>query len=44
MNPQTPLGENVWADAFVGSAAFSKELQQDYAEMRGVLVDLGLAK
>ena len=38
------LQKNVWADAFMGSAAFSKELEQDYAEMKGVLVDLGLAK
>jgi putative tricarboxylic transport membrane protein len=38
------LQKNVWADAFIGSAAFSKELEQDYAEMRGVLQDLGLAK
>jgi putative tricarboxylic transport membrane protein len=38
------LKKNVWADAFVGSAAFGKELEQDYTEMKGVLVDLGLAK
>jgi len=38
------LQKNFWADAFVGSAAFTKELGQDYAEMKGVLVDLGLSK
>jgi putative tricarboxylic transport membrane protein len=38
------LQKNVWADAFLGSQAFTKDLEQDYKEMRGVLVDLGLAK
>lgn len=38
------LQKNVWADAFVGSQAFTQELEQDYAEMRAVLSDLGLAK
>ena len=38
------LQKNVWADAFLGSEAFRKDLDQDYKEMRGVLVDLGLAK
>src|SRR5688572_2766058 len=38
------LQKNVWADAFMGSEAFRKDLEQDYAEMKGVLVDLGLAK
>ena len=38
------LRKNVWADAFTPSAAFTRELDQDYAEMKGVLVDLGLAK
>jgi putative tricarboxylic transport membrane protein len=38
------LQKNMWADAFVGSEAFRKELDQDYKEMRSVLSDLGLAK
>ena len=41
---KSDLQKNVWADAFVGSEAFRKDLDQDYAEMKGVLVDLGLAK
>ena len=36
--------KNVWADAFLAGEAFRKELDQDYAEMRSVLSDLGLAK
>jgi putative tricarboxylic transport membrane protein len=38
------LQKNVWADAFLGSEAFRKELDQDYAEMKAVLSDIGLAK
>jgi putative tricarboxylic transport membrane protein len=38
------LQKNVWADAFVTGAAFRKELDQDYAEMKSVLQDIGLAK
>ena len=38
------LLRNMWADAFVAGAAFRKELDQDYAEMKGVLSDIGLAK
>ena len=41
---KSDLEKNVWADAFVAGQAFSKELDQDYAEMRSVLSDLGLAK
>jgi putative tricarboxylic transport membrane protein len=41
---KSDLEKNVWADAFVAGQAFSKELDQDYAEMRSVLCDLGLAK
>ena len=41
---KSDLEKNVWADAFVAGQAFSKELDQDYAEMRSVLNDLGLAK
>jgi putative tricarboxylic transport membrane protein len=38
------LLKNLWADAFVAGAAFRKELDHDYAEMKGVLSDIGLAK
>jgi putative tricarboxylic transport membrane protein len=38
------LEKNVWSDVFTGSAQFAKDLEQDYAAMRAVLVDLGLAK
>ena len=38
------LQKNVWADAFIGSAGFQKELEQDYGEMKAVLGDIGLAK
>ena len=38
------LQKNVWADAFVTGAAFRKELDQDYAEMKSVLQDIGIAK
>lgn len=41
---KSDLEKNVWADAFVAGEAFRKELDQDYAEMRSVLSDLGLAK
>jgi len=41
---KSDLEKNVWADAFVAGQAFSKELDQDYSEMRSVLSDLGLAK
>ena len=38
------LQKNVWADAFISGDAFRKELDQDYAEMKSVLSDIGLAK
>ncbi len=38
------LQKNVWADAFIAGEAFRKELDQDYAEMKAVLSDIGLAK
>jgi len=38
------LAKNYWSDDFVTSAQFAKDLDQDYAEMKAVLVDLGLAK
>lgn len=38
------LERNFWSNDFVTSAQFRKDLDQDYAEMKAVLVDLGLAK
>ncbi len=38
------LEKNIWSNVFTGSAQFTKDLEQDYASMRAVLVDLGLAK
>jgi putative tricarboxylic transport membrane protein len=38
------LEKNFWANVFVSGEQFSKELEQDYASMRAILVDLGLAK
>jgi putative tricarboxylic transport membrane protein len=38
------LEKNYWADDFVAGAAFRKELDKDYAAMKAVLVDIGLAK
>jgi putative tricarboxylic transport membrane protein len=38
------LEKNYWADDFVTSAQFAKDLKKDYEEMKAVLVDLGLAK
>ena len=38
------LDKNLWANVFLGSAQFAKELDKDYTEMKGVLVDIGLAK
>jgi putative tricarboxylic transport membrane protein len=38
------IEKNYWADDFVTGAPFRKELEKDYAEMRAVLVDIGLAK
>jgi len=38
------LERNFWSDDFVTSAQFRKDLEKDYAEMKAVLVDLGLAK
>jgi len=36
--------QNYWADDFVTSAQFSKDLQKEYADTKAVLVDLGLAR
>jgi putative tricarboxylic transport membrane protein len=41
---KSDLEKNYWSDDFVDSAQFSKELVKDYAEMKAVLTDLGLAK
>jgi putative tricarboxylic transport membrane protein len=38
------LERNFWSDDFVTSAQFRKDLDKDYADMKAVLVDLGLAK
>jgi putative tricarboxylic transport membrane protein len=38
------LEKNFWANVFVSGEQFSKELEQDYAGMRTILMDLGLAK
>jgi putative tricarboxylic transport membrane protein len=41
---KSDLEKNYWADDFVGGAQFRKELDKDYASMKSVLVDLGLAR
>jgi putative tricarboxylic transport membrane protein len=46
---QTPewkadIEKNFWSDDFVTGEQFRKDLDKDYADMRAVLVDLGLAK
>jgi len=38
------LDKNYWSDEFLPSAQFRKELEKDYADMKAVLTDLGLAK
>jgi putative tricarboxylic transport membrane protein len=38
------IERNYWSNDFVTSAQFKKDLDKDYAEMKSVLVDLGLAK
>ena len=38
------LAKNFWSDDFVTSAQFRKDLEKDYADMKTVLTDLGLAK
>ena len=38
------LEKNFWSDDFVTSNQFRKDLEKDYAEMKGVLADLGMAK
>lgn len=41
---QGDLEKNYWSDDFVGSQQFRKDLEKDYADMKAVLLDLGLAK
>ena len=41
---KTELERNYWSDDFVTSAQFRKDLEKDYADMKAVLVDLGLAR
>jgi len=38
------LERNYWSDDFVTSAQFRKDLEKDYADMKAVLVEIGLAK
>lgn len=38
------LERNYWSDDFVGSTQFRKDLVKDYADMKAVLIDIGLAK
>ena len=38
------LEKNIWADDFTTGAQFRKDLDKDYADIKSVLVDLGLAK
>jgi len=41
---KTDIERNFWSDDFVAGEQFRKDLDQDYAAMKAVLVDLGLAK
>jgi putative tricarboxylic transport membrane protein len=41
---KTELERNYWSDDFVTGAQFRKDLDKDYADMKAVLADLGLAK
>ena len=41
---KTELERNYWSDDFVTSAQFRKDLDKDYADMKAVLMDLGLAR
>ena len=41
---KTELQRNYWSDDFVTSAQFRKDLDKDYADMKAVLVELGLAR
>lgn len=41
---KTDIEKNFWADDFVVGERFRKDLDQDYAAMKTVLIDIGLAK
>ena len=41
---QDGIQKNYWSDDFVTGAQFKKDLDKDYADMKAVLVELGLAK
>ena len=41
---KTELERNYWSDDFVTSVQFRKDLDKDYADMKAVLTDLGLAR
>ena len=41
---QADLRKNYWSNVFLSSKEFAKELDKNYAAMKSVLVDLGLAK
>jgi len=41
---KTELERNYWSDDFVTGAQFRKDLDKDYADMKAVLTDLGLAR
>jgi putative tricarboxylic transport membrane protein len=38
------IDKNYWSNDFVTGPQFRKDLDKDYADMKAVLVDLGLAK
>ena len=38
------LERNYWVNVFTAGDAFAKELERDYAAMKAVLSDIGLAK
>jgi putative tricarboxylic transport membrane protein len=38
------IEKNYWANVFVSGERFGKELDQDYAAMKAVLLELGLAR
>lgn len=41
---RTDLERNFWSDDFANGAQFRKDLDKDYADMKAVLVELGLAR
>jgi putative tricarboxylic transport membrane protein len=38
------IEKNFWSDDFVTGAQLRKDLEKDYADMKSVLVELGLAR